>query len=482
MRNFLRPYFIAFSVLFFAFGSKAQVPELDTTLWVTQGPVYNVAKSGNTIYMAGNFTFVGPRTGCGIVVDGATGKVTSPSKTRINGYIFAAIPDQQGGWYIGGTFKQVGSVRRNGLAHLLPDGSLDENWDPKLTSVNAEPLIHALCLSGNVLYFSGVFDQVGDEYRFNLAAVDVTSGLPTSWNPYMIYGYAHGIAVRNNTVYLAGSFNQVHGEVRDRIAAVDATTGAVSSWNPGANGDVRALLLSGNQLFISGHFTSVGGQTRNHLASFDLTTGELTSWHPNPNGTVEALAFADGVLYAGGGFTSIAGVSRKLLAAFDPVSMQVTSWTPNLPGSGPVRMVMSLAVVGNTVYMGGGMGADDRQGERFASAVLTTTGEVTGWNPKVSREVMAIAAGLNGTVFLGGGFNSAGGVYRRQLAAFDAITGEATLWAPRVDRSVSSLLATSEVIYIGVILAMSTAKAGITWLPLMPLPGSPRPGIPLLTI
>ncbi len=429
--------------------AKAQVPEPDTTLWVTEGPVRDVVKLGNTIYMAGNFTAVGPRTGCGIVVDGVTGKVISPSKTRINGYMNAAIPDQKGGWYIGGNFNQVGSVRRNGLAHLLPDGSLDENWDPQLIAFNSDPFVHALCLSGDVLYFSGRFEQVGGELRMNLAAVNVASGQPTAWSPYMVYGYAHRIAVHNNTVYLAGDFNQMSGAIRDGLAAVDATTGEPSSWNPAPNGEPKSLLVAGNQLFVSGSFTSLAGQTRNRLASFDLASGELTAWHPDPDGTVGALAFADGLLYVGGRFTSIAGVSKNLLAAFDPVSGQITPWNPRLLVVESTSAVDALAVVGNTVYMAGGVSIRNEPNQRFAGAVLTTTGELTSWNPKVSGAVSAIAAGSNGSLLVGGNFKAAGGVSRRQLAAFDATTGEVTPWAPKVDRRVATLLATPEAIYIG---------------------------------
>ncbi len=477
MRHFLRLCFIAFCVLPLAFGARAQVPQLDTNLWVTDGPVYEVAKSGNTIYMAGNFTYVGPRTGCGIVVDAVTGKLTSPSKTRINGLVFAAIPDQQGGWYIGGTFNQVGAVRRNGLAHLLPDGSLDENWNPKLTSFNADPLIHALCLSGNVLYFSGIFDQVEDEYRSNLAAVDVTSGRPTPWAPFLFDGYTHGIAVHNNLVYLAGSFNQVHGEQRQGLAALDATTGDVSSWNPGANGEVRASLLAGNQLFISGHFTSVGGQTRNRLASFDLTTGELTAWQPNPDGFVNALALHDGLLYVGGGFSSIAGVSRSVLAAFDTKSMQVTPWTPRLPESESTLGITALSIVGDVVYMVGGFGLPDNKG-RHASAVLATTGEVIGWDPKVGATPTVIVAGLNGSLFIGGNFTSAGGGYSTGLAAFDATTGAATPWAPAVARIVTALLATPEVVYVGGNLTTANGRSSNHLVAIDARSGQPTPWNP----
>ncbi len=38
-------------------------PEIRTDTWVTNGTVSTVVQSGNTIYLGGDFTYVGPTTG-----------------------------------------------------------------------------------------------------------------------------------------------------------------------------------------------------------------------------------------------------------------------------------------------------------------------------------------------------------------------------------------------------------------------------------
>ena len=45
------------------------------SLYVTNGNVSTVVVSGNTIYIGGSFTSVGPGTSAGVVVDTATGIV-----------------------------------------------------------------------------------------------------------------------------------------------------------------------------------------------------------------------------------------------------------------------------------------------------------------------------------------------------------------------------------------------------------------------
>jgi hypothetical protein len=39
--------------------------EADTTMWGTDGMVNAICRSGNTIYLGGQFSYVGPNTGVG---------------------------------------------------------------------------------------------------------------------------------------------------------------------------------------------------------------------------------------------------------------------------------------------------------------------------------------------------------------------------------------------------------------------------------
>lgn len=43
----------------------------------------------------------------------------------INGTVLTKLDDGNGGYYIGGTFSQVGNFQRQHVAHILADGQVD---------------------------------------------------------------------------------------------------------------------------------------------------------------------------------------------------------------------------------------------------------------------------------------------------------------------------------------------------------------------
>ena len=75
-------------------------------LWVTNGTVNATAFSGNTIYIGGTFTYVGPSTGSFVAIDSSTG-TRDASFPKVAGSVFAIVSDGSGGWFIGGTFTAV---------------------------------------------------------------------------------------------------------------------------------------------------------------------------------------------------------------------------------------------------------------------------------------------------------------------------------------------------------------------------------------
>jgi hypothetical protein len=132
----------------------SQTAEVDTNMWVANGGVLSFVKSNNTIYLGGNFTYVGPNTGNGVPVNTTTGEALS-SFPKVSGSVFASVADGSGGWYIGGSFTSVGGIARNRLAHILADSTLDPNWNP-----DSDNQIIALLLSGNTLHVLGTFTSI----------------------------------------------------------------------------------------------------------------------------------------------------------------------------------------------------------------------------------------------------------------------------------------------------------------------------------
>src|SRR5437763_5848429 len=74
---------------------------------VTDGLVNAMARNSNVLYFGGQFSQVGLRTGGGVPVSATTGQPES-TFTAIQGFVYASVPDGQGGWFVGGAFLQVG--------------------------------------------------------------------------------------------------------------------------------------------------------------------------------------------------------------------------------------------------------------------------------------------------------------------------------------------------------------------------------------
>ena len=242
--------------------------KVDTTLWVTNGSVNAVVRDGNTIYIGGDFTLVGPATGGGVPLSMASGGPVGPLP-KVHESVSAAVPDGSGGWYIGGTFAAVGGLPRSNLAHILADGTVAA-WDPSPNN-----LVDALAVSGGTVYAGGTFTSIGGQARNRIAALNATSGAATAWDPDASWP-VYALIVSGSTVYAGGSFSSIGGQARKCIAALDATTGEPTAWDPHANGYVHALAVSGATVYAGGEFSAMGDQPQSGIASMgDNTTGTL---------------------------------------------------------------------------------------------------------------------------------------------------------------------------------------------------------------
>ncbi|MBU6338129.1 MAG: hypothetical protein KGR19_10025, partial [Acidobacteria bacterium] len=99
------------------------------------GPVLAISEpdSNGTRYLGGDFTsFSSWGTGGGALVNDTSGAVNA-SFPKVNGTVYASVPDGSGGFYVGGAFTCIGpntsgscsgpdDVPRNNAAHISADG------------------------------------------------------------------------------------------------------------------------------------------------------------------------------------------------------------------------------------------------------------------------------------------------------------------------------------------------------------------------
>lgn len=423
---------------------------VDQNLWGTNGTVKAIARSGNTIYVGGAFTSVGPVTGGGVPVDDTSGQPLR-RYAKIAGQVNAVVPDGEGGWYVGGSFVGVGGLPRNNLAHVLADGRVAP-WSP-----DPDDEVTALAVDGHTLYVGGYFNHIAGKSRDFIAAIDLCSGRPTAWNPGADLQVL-ALLVHRDTLYVGGDFSVIAGQARNRLAALDMATGLATGWNPdiqpGGATRVRALAARGDTVLVGGSFAYVGGSPRRHLAAVSATTGLAKDWNPHVTGPddsyygdpyVSALAIRWNTVYVGGHFTGIGGQTRQGLAQVDLATGLTCAWNPT------VAEVHELALRDSTLLIGGYFTFVSGQPRRYAAEVSLTTGAATPWNPNANEPVRCLAVDGR-TVYVGGEFTGLGSQWqpRMNVAAFDATTGEVTDWNPNPNGyGVRALAVARGKVYIG---------------------------------
>ena len=68
------------------------------SLWETDGPVFAVAESGGTVYLGGEFDYVGPHTGSGVPLSSVSGAADPMFPPVEGGWVSTAVADGIGGW------------------------------------------------------------------------------------------------------------------------------------------------------------------------------------------------------------------------------------------------------------------------------------------------------------------------------------------------------------------------------------------------
>jgi trimeric autotransporter adhesin len=448
-------YYYSFLILCLFMGSRsfAQSNTYDSSAWIPNGRVNDMVSNGNTVYLAGDFTYIGPAENVGraSTFDAVTGQPI-PNFPKFDNSILAIAPDGSGGWYIGGGFRTVAGQTRNRLARINSDGSL-HSWNP-----DVDGSVKTIAVSGNKVYVGGSFSTVngGTVTRKNVAAFDANTGLATPWDPDAgdpSWGDIRSITVVDSLVFLGGYFNGINtarGNIlRNGFAAVDTSTGVASSWNPRMGTGysyLSTMTTDGSTLYVGGQFTSMGDSARKNLASFNLSTLELTPWNPNTSGTINTMLVSGSKVYLGGDFNTLNGsVPIKKIGSVDKTTGIVSAWNPIFDGA-----VRSMAMMGGTLYAGGAFKNVNNISSNRLVALDTITGNRTSCDLQVNNEDVSAVAASGGIICAGGNsFTSAGGKGRNRAAAINVSTGELTPWNPNINSQVSTMALARGSIYLG---------------------------------
>lgn len=331
---------------------------------------------------------------------------------------------------------------------------------------NADDTVFAIAVSGTTVYAGGTFTAISRRARMNCAAINLTTGRPTAWDPSAgtTANTVFAIKVAGSRIYIGGNFTTVNALAHNYLAVVAPVTGipdpgwnlspstspiraieatsttvfaggdfggavnmvalsasdgffAPSPWiQPATAYPVNALLLSGNILYIGD-----GNGTVGNVYAVNATTGSTVGFTPSIFGnSVYSLALSGGRLFAGGAFS--AGGGNGLAALNASNGNYISSWNPYTDSG-----VYALAPYESTLYIGGPFNSINSFGQAYLGALSVSDpgGLIAGFTPVFpgGSQILTITIS-NGAVYAGGNYLVGGSSSARGFAAFDSTTGE----------------------------------------------------------
>ena len=332
------------------------------------GAVYALsAESDNGLLVGGNFNFktADGRPAAHLAVWYPTQFWSAyATPTPLNGDVHAIAWDYDRiKLYVGGQFTDAGG---NASADFLAvwNGS---NWAPFCGPLGGS--VAALQIIGSTLYVGGAFQNGGGIHNANyLIACDLNTGAARPvGNVGDINGGVYALTRdANGTLYAGGQFINMAGIPQaDHVAAFDGAWHAMGtgpSTGGGAVDDyVRSLTSSGNDVYIGTDSVNVAGIPQaDHVARWNgsawsalgANSAGTDGWLPS-TAFIYALAAKGARVVATGSFQNANGIpTADMIASFDG-----NSWSPlgsNGAGNGPLGgNGLALAILGNTVFVGG---------------------------------------------------------------------------------------------------------------------------------
>lgn len=245
------------------------------------GRVESLARSGQTLYLAGSFRHVAGVSRAGIAaVDTVTGRVTT--------------------WRP--AVGKVDQIVATTTAVYLASGQTVTPVDPT-TGTPAGPALAGGAPFAVTPIRTYLF--TGGPYYGGLQAVESSSGEPDEWNPGA-RGYFSSVTTAYGRVLATGRF-QTGGRRQIGLAAWASGSGRLL-WIAHADGYVNSAALDGTRVYLGGLFQILDGQKRPRLGAVDLRTGRALAWNPRWNAALEwtpiAVAAAGGRVFVGAAVTA----------------------------------------------------------------------------------------------------------------------------------------------------------------------------------
>ncbi|MEO6181575.1 MAG: delta-60 repeat domain-containing protein, partial [Verrucomicrobiota bacterium] len=227
---------------------------------------------------------------------------------------------------IAGSFKLIQGAKKNHIARLNSDGSLDENFKGEANGV----IWPVTFQSDDKILIGGDFNAVDGVKRHRIARLNSDGHVDKDFNPGGgANGWVYAIAVQNDgRIVIGGDFTEFSGRPRNRVARLESDGSLDATFTPGAGPDngIRSVVIQGDQkILLGGVFKYFNDVPLNHIARLNFNGSVDTSFDSGTgfNEVVRALALQkDGKILVAGHFTNYNGMACNRIARLRGASVK----------------------------------------------------------------------------------------------------------------------------------------------------------------
>ena len=323
---------------------------IDTTFNVSalgaNGVVRNaIVQSDLKIIIAGGFVNYNGTLVNRIARISPSGSIDASFNTGLgfNNQVYAIALQADGKIIAGGNFTKFNGSNVNRIIRLLPDGTIDTNFN---VGLGADAIVESVIVQpdGKVVV-GGRFSSFNGSVHSRLVRLNTDGSVDVSFITGAGFDKnVYCIEIQSDSKLLVGgSFLNYKGSTARRIIRLNSDGSSDVSFGSGAgfnNGDVRAFLLQPDgRVLIGGTFSGTYNGTAVKRLIRVLPTGTFDiSFSANLNSTLYSMCFTPNhKLMIGGNFNSVSGVTKhraaRLLLCLDTTIWNGLSWSNGVPSS-----------------------------------------------------------------------------------------------------------------------------------------------------
>lgn len=374
-------------------SSKAQDGTIDQSFSVGTGANSQVNRieiqADQKIIVGGEFSLFNSTVNRGLVRLLPNGSIDLDyinNLNRVNGPVRASALQSDGKLLIGGLFDTIGFFTRKNMARIDSSGQLDTSFQ---TGIGFNNEVFAISENGQRILAAGFFNSYNGTTVPSLVCLLPNGQRDTSFilanNVFLSINVVH--LMPNNMAYIGGNMTNYNGTPVGRLIRLhpNGTLDTTFNIGTGFSSTVTSLTIQPDgKLLVGGNFSTVNGQTHNRIVRLNPNGSIDTTFNSGTgaNSNIPAICVQnDGKILIGGGFTTYNGVAITRLARLLSNGSIDTSFTQAFSVNGGITSI-KLQANGRIVAAGGFSSYNNVQVSRVVR--LNNTGCIPPTQPTIS--------------------------------------------------------------------------------------------------